>query len=466
MLDSTTVHDRLSSLAERHNVVGASLAVAAGDETATAATGVLNRRTGAPVTADSVFQIGSITKVWTATLAMQLVDEGLLDLDTPIVHYLKDFRVADEEITASVTAAHLLDHTSGISGDFFPDTGRGDDCLERYVREMSGLPASHPLGATMSYCNAGFVLLGRLVEVVRRASWDAVVRERLFAPLGLASAGTLPEEALLWGTAVGHFGTDVTPQWTLPRCAGPSGLVHARALDLLAFARLHLADGVNAAGDRVLSADSAQLMRIPRVEVPEPWTSGSNVGLGWMLYDWGRPVFGHDGVTLGQNAYLRIVPGPEPVAIALLVTGGDAEELYQDLFAELLAEHAGITMPPRLTPAAEPVADDSADIAGRYERASMKFVVDERDSGFVLTARPSGVLATYVGADELECPLIPFAPNTYLAQVPGQPGWSPAVFYRLPDGTRYLHFASQATPRVGGPATEPPSTRSRIASAT
>ena len=201
---------RLTELAAKHHVVGASLAVAVGEQTVTAAAGVLNARTGAPVTAGSVFQIGSITKVWTATLVMRLVDEGLVDLDAPLTGYLPDFRVLDEQITAAVTARHLLDHTSGIGGDFFPDTGRGDDCVARYVAEMSGLGASHPLGATMSYANSGFVVLGRLVEVVSGKSWDTVLRERLFAPLGLEAAGTLPEEALLWGAAAGHFGTEVT----------------------------------------------------------------------------------------------------------------------------------------------------------------------------------------------------------------------------------------------------------------
>ena len=311
----------------------------------TAAAGVLNARTGAPVTADSVFQIGSITKVWTATLVMQLVDEGLVDLDAPLTGYLPDFRVLDEQITSAVTARHLLDHTSGIGGDFFPDTGRGDDCVARYVAEMSGLGASHPLGATMSYANSGFVVLGRLVEVVTGKSWDTVLRERLFAPLGLEAAGTLPEEALLWGAAAGHFGTEVTPQWGLPRAIGPAGLIHARAVDLLAFARLHLADGVTADGQRVLSAEAARAMREPQAAIPEPWTSGSHVGLGWMLSDWGRPVFGHDGQTLGQTAYLQVVPGPVPVAVALLTNSNDSQPLYRELFSELLAEHAGVTVP-------------------------------------------------------------------------------------------------------------------------
>ena len=448
-MNSAELQSRLTELAERHRIPGVVAAIQHGDVIVEAAYGVLDQEFGYPVTADSVFQTGSITKVWTATLVMQLVDEGLIDLDAPLTGYLPDFRVLDEEITAAVTARHLLDHTSGIGGDFFPDTGRGDDCVSRYVTEMSGLGASHPLGATMSYANSGFVLLGRLVEVVTGTSWDTALRERLFAPLGLEAAGTLPEEALLWGAAAGHLGTEVTPQWGLPRAIGPAGLIHARAADLLAFARLHLADGVTADGRRVLSADAAKAMREPQAAIPEPWTSGSHVGLGWMLSDWGRPVFGHDGQTLGQTAYLQVVPGPVPVAVALLTNSNDSQPLQRELFSELLAEHASVTMPASPRPPAVAVAGGPADIAGTYERVLMSYDVAERDGAMVLVARPSGVLALSLGTDRIEAELVPFAPDAYLVQLPGRADWLPVMFYTLRDGTRYLHVGGQAAPRRG-----------------
>ena len=90
-------------------------------------------RPGVAATTDSVFQIGSITKVWTATVVMQLVDEGLLDLDAPVAEVLPELRLADPDVDQEVTIRHLLTHTSGIDGDVFTDTGRGDDCLEKYV---------------------------------------------------------------------------------------------------------------------------------------------------------------------------------------------------------------------------------------------------------------------------------------------------------------------------------------------
>ena len=208
-----TLQDRLADLRERHGVPGASLAVLHDDDVRTAASGILNLDTGVEATTDSLFQIGSITKVWTATLAMQLVDEGLLDLDVPIRTYLPDFRVADEGTSKAVTTRHLLTHTSGIDGDHFADTGRGDDVLERYVASCASLRCVLPLGATMSYCNTGFAILGRIVEVLRGSTWDAALQSHLVEPLELGHTATLPEDVLRFRAAIGHIqppGHDLT----------------------------------------------------------------------------------------------------------------------------------------------------------------------------------------------------------------------------------------------------------------
>src|SRR6266478_1004106 len=98
-----TLQARLDQLAADAGVVGAVVAVQQGDKTVSAATGVTNVRTGQPVTTDTIFQVGSITKVYTATLVMQLVDEGLVDLDQPVASYLPDFTTADKSAAATVT---------------------------------------------------------------------------------------------------------------------------------------------------------------------------------------------------------------------------------------------------------------------------------------------------------------------------------------------------------------------------
>src|SRR5437764_5255618 len=121
--DVERLEQRLRELSAKHRVTGASLAILDGDQSIEAATGVINQETGVEVTSDTLFQIGSITKVFTTTLVMQLVDEGRVDLDAPVKTYLPEFRVADDDATESVTDRQLLDHNSGIDGDFFENTG-------------------------------------------------------------------------------------------------------------------------------------------------------------------------------------------------------------------------------------------------------------------------------------------------------------------------------------------------------
>jgi CubicO group peptidase (beta-lactamase class C family) len=271
-LANTSLQQRLDDLRAKHRVPGASLAVSQGDEIETVASGVLNLDTGVETTSESLFQIGSITKVWTTTVAMQLVDEGLLTLDAPVRTYVPEFRVADEFVSRSVTIRHLLSHSSGIDGDHFADTGRGDDALEKYVLSCAPLRQVHPLGATMSYCNTGFSLLGRVIEVVTGEVWDAAIRARLFEPLGLGHTATLPEEVLRYRAAMGHIeppGQELRTAsvWGLPRTAGPAGGICATSSDVLRFARLHLSAG-EVDRNRIVSAESVQAMQVPQVDVP------------------------------------------------------------------------------------------------------------------------------------------------------------------------------------------------------
>ena len=98
------------------------------------------------VDAETLFQIGSITKTVTGTLALQLVEKGELDLDAPIRRYLPTLRLADDDVAERVTTRHLLTHTGGWYGDYFADPSRGDDALERILPELAELPQLAPLG--------------------------------------------------------------------------------------------------------------------------------------------------------------------------------------------------------------------------------------------------------------------------------------------------------------------------------
>ena len=138
-------------------------------------------------------------------MIMQLIDEGRLSLDTTVLAgAARACGSAPATSAAEVTVRHLLTHTSGIDGDIFTDTGRGDDCVQRYVGLLDRAASVFPPGGAYSYCNSGYVLLGRIIEVLDGRSWDESLRERLCGPLELTQTVTLPEEAILHRAAVGH----------------------------------------------------------------------------------------------------------------------------------------------------------------------------------------------------------------------------------------------------------------------
>lgn len=416
---------RLEELATETAVPGAVLGIWADGEQTIAPYGVLNRGTGVEVTADSVFQVGSITKTWTATLIAQLVAEGKLQLDDAVVKLLPEV-----PIDPRITVRHLLTHQSGIDGDLFTDTGRGDDCLQRYVALLADVDQLFDPGTAYSYCNAGFVLLGRLVEVLDNRSWDESLTQRLIEPLGLEQTMTLPEQAILHRNALGHTADGVPVKtWNLPRSIGPAGLITQSAGDLLRFARLHL--------------DQYAEMRAPQVAFPGASGGVEAIGQAWRLYDWsGRKLFGHDGMTVSQLAFLRI-DREARLAVCLLTNSANAPALFDQLVSEVFTHHVGAAAP--LPP--EPIDGVSAgdEHVGVYERASVRMEVSRRNDQLILTSEATGDRLAFAEEPVVEYELRPTSPadgNHFVVRsAPDQP-WVPVTFTPT-----YLFTWGRVTPR-------------------
>jgi len=411
------------------------------------ATGVLNARTGRATTVDSLFQIGSITKPMTATVVSQLVDEGRIGLDQPVKDLLPGWRLGSDELTDTVTVRHLLNHTSGLDGDVFIDTGRGDDCLARYVAALADVPQMHPVGEIWSYCNTGYSILGRIIEVVTGQTWDAAMRARLFAPLGLTHTVTLPEEALLFDTAVGHMtglpDPRVTDTWMLPRSNGPAGVVTTSVGDLLAFARLHMDDGVAPDGRRVVSETMSRALRRFSVVTPETPRGGDTWGLSFKLFAWG--AFGHDGNTLGQSAFLRVLPDAG-LAVALLTNDDSPQQLAGALFKEVFRELAGVELPGPMPVPDDPPALDIAPWVGEYVRGDTRVRIAGTPEGPTMRVTQIGELAALAHEPEETFRLLPVDDGLCAIIRRGSP--APVWLMRLSNGVRYVHFGSRATRRV------------------
>ena len=456
MLNAANWTARLNELASAAGVPGATLGIWSDGHEILAAHGMLNTTTKVPVTTDSLFQVGSITKIWTATMIMQLVDERLLSLDTTVGAALPGTRLGAGDVGDRVTIRHLLTHTSGIDGDLFTDTGRGDECVERYVGLLAETPSVFGPGAAYSYSNSGYVVLGRIIETLDGQSWDESLRERVTSPLPATRTVTLPEEAIMHRAAVGHrpCGTPVQ-LWGLPRSVGPAALITATAGDLLTFARLHLDGGVTADGKRLLSEASVAAMQAPYAAIPDFSTPGAAIGLGWRLSGWGgRTILGHDGDTVGQSAYLRIDP-EAGVAVCLLTNSAESQTLYRELFNEVFGALTGVTMPapPRPADGSRGViaAGELERYAGRYERVSRRLEVSVRDGQLRMLLTMTGNLAAITGAEPEELILHPAdsSGTRFVLRSADDEPWVPLTFGQFGDGTRYIYMSGRVTPRVG-----------------
>ena len=454
---STWLDANFGRLLHEHEVPGAAIAVLANGEVIDRAAGVLSTATGVEATTDSLFQIGSITKVWTTTLVMQLVDEGRLELDVPVRTYLPDFHIADESAAAAITVRMLLCHTAGFEGDIFTDTGRGDDCVEKYVATLHDLPQLFAPGERFSYNNAGFCVLGRIVEVLRGKAYDDCLAEYLFAPLGLQHAAAGPYEAILHRAAVGHIRPEPdsapvpAPVWCLTRSNAPAGAALAMSpRDLLTFARTHLNGGTAPNGTEVLSAAGVKTMQEIQVQLPKLALMGQAWGLGWEVIQIDGPtVIGHDGGTIGQSAFLRVVP-EAGVAVALLTNGGDPVRTYREVVGHVLRELAGVELPALPTPPENAQPVDASRYVGTYSCDVTDYVVSQDEAGRVwLDETPKGILAE-IGAQPERVELAHYEGDTLIRLEPVQGLYMLMAFVgEDADGNALYVHTGRATRRLG-----------------
>lgn len=451
---------KLAELIAEHGVPGAQLAVLDGDALVEASAGVLSLRTNCPVTPDALFLPGSIGKLYTATLVMMLVDEGALDLDEPIRTYLPDFRVKDAAALEVVTPRHLLSHTSGFDGDHFTDTGRGDDALALYVEGCAELPQIAAPGLIWSYSNSGYSILGRIVEVLNDKVFEDVLRERIFGPLGLEHSVSFADEAIVHPTAVGHDPDPEDPSrlvvstpWGLHRAFGPMGsALVASAGDVLRFVQLHLDGGVSPSGERLLAEATVTDMQREQARLVDD-VLGEAWGLGWILDRWGEVhVIGHDGNSIGQNAFMRVAPA-ERFGFCLQTNVGSALLLYRELASWLFGERFGVGPKGDVEELPDLSVGEPDRYVGRYEREGLQLDVTTNDSRLFATIVPTHEVAQSQNWPPMvDLPLRPTARHdTFLLRVPIADADLPAVFFAPEDpGGRptYLHYGGRAKRRI------------------
>lgn len=393
MSEGTNLESVANEELERWKVPGVAVATWQDGKIERAGFGITSLDTKQPVTADTLFQIGSISKVFTAALIMRLVEEDLLDLDTPIAAYLPELTLADPTAPKTVTLRHLLSHSSGIEGDRFEDLyGMGDDALTRAVAEFNTLKQLTAPGELWTYCNNGFSLAGAVIEKVLGEPFEKSMKERIFQPLGMERAFYFAHQAITYPVAVGHSQkpdqpVEIARNYPLPRYVNPAGGVISTVGDLLKFAAPHLGDG-SVGETRLWSAASVREMQKPQVRAGN---FARAYGIGWAIYDEGDPVvLGHGGSTNGFQAHLALVPARN-FAVAILTNGDKGAKVHGAIEKWALKHHLGVELKDP-----EPIdmpAEGLARFAGRYRTSYSETLVTPQDNGLVAEISVKSVLS-------------------------------------------------------------------------
>jgi CubicO group peptidase (beta-lactamase class C family) len=454
------LQEALDGLCAARGIPGAVCGVVVGDTVTVAASGTANLNTGLPVVRETLFQAGSIGKSYTATVLLQLADDKLVDLDAPLREYLPDLAFADPEVSKTLTSRQVLTHCAGIDGDRLDSDGacgRGDDCLQRYVESLADLPLIAEPGRLWSYCNSGYIVLGRVIEVVTGMTYEQALTTGLLEPLGAEHTLFFPGDMVMHSLAVAHVRqgdgpATVAPKWEMSRAAGPAGAtINTTIDDLLAFAALHLRGGLAADGTRLLTEQSALEMRQPLVPCPEPELLGDHWGLGFFVRTGSGPVVvGHDGNTLGETACLRLIP-ERGAAWALLMNLAGQNWAAMELAQEVFDPWLGTVTPGRPEP--QGVAVEKRErLVGTYESVGASLVVSPDDAGGLdIELRPTE------GAEELpemRGVLLPVAGDRFVLRMPALGDDSPVTFLEADgDGRcRYLHMGARLHRRVSADA--------------
>jgi CubicO group peptidase (beta-lactamase class C family) len=319
-----------------------------------------------PVDADTLFQIGSTTKAFTAAALAILVEEGRLGWDDRVIDHLPGFRMYDPWVTREITIRDLLVHRSGLGpgqGDlmFVPSTtiSRAD-----LVRRIRFLKPKTSFRSAYAYDNVLYAVAGQVIEEVSGQTWEEFVEARVFAPLGMQSAVTndvdrltAPNRALPHGR-IGEL-RGVGPQQlfdeqkvALGANVGPAGAIASGASDIARWLQLQLAAGQLPGSEaRLFTAANAREMWQPVVPVPvtplpPPLADAApqfrGYALGWNVQDYrGHKVIQHGGGTLGFRAIVALLP-EKNVAWAIAMNSED-NEFTIGLHYELLDHYLGLT---------------------------------------------------------------------------------------------------------------------------
>jgi CubicO group peptidase (beta-lactamase class C family) len=348
--DFPAADELMVRLMSEDNVPGAALAlIKDGKIVLEQGYGFRDLETHAPATTATLFNIGSISKSFTALGIAQLADQRRVALDAPVTSYIPEFRLRDSHAARAMTLRQLLSHTSGLPADeqwppLVPPTREG------IVDEFASMPLTAQPGTRFQYCTRCIVLAAYVLEQVTRQSWEAYTRAHIFAPLGMATAAFGPHELATAPDRARPYRHDaVTGELAIPWerlqylvSLAPGGGISANIDDMAHYALLQVSDGT-IAGHRLVSAQMLAELHRPEIAVGDDWTptaSRENLhyALGWFTAEiHGAHVLVHFGANPGYRAVIAVVPATR--AGVVILTNGESNHFISTAMRSLAEQY-------------------------------------------------------------------------------------------------------------------------------
>ena len=274
-----------------------------------------------PVTADTLFPIASLSKAFTALAVMQLVEEGEVNLDTPVVQYMPSLKLNDKR-WLKITPRYLLNHTSGLTDTVYPDMtlDTQPQNLEDLPERLRNVSLSSEPGTEYHYNNTNYQLLALLVEIVSKEEFSKYLEQHIFIPLGMrqtfnvSNTKELNKNNKLVGGHYFLFGQPVEidePEWFID---GPAGIV-SNAKDMANWLILQSTEG-KYKNNQLLSSKGIQEMQTPS-------SSKLSYGMGWNIFkdDDGNKQIQHSGILWTYKSETLLLPEKEYGIVILFNSG-------------------------------------------------------------------------------------------------------------------------------------------------
>jgi CubicO group peptidase (beta-lactamase class C family)/D-alanyl-D-alanine dipeptidase len=383
--------------------------------------GQADPKRGTPATAETVHRVGSVSKLFTDVAVMQLVERGVLDLDSPVERYLPEFRPKNPS-QKPITLRQLMAHRSGLVrespvGHYFDPTGPS---LAETVKSLNATTLVYEPGSRTKYSNAAIATIGYVIERTQGEPFALYVERAVLDPLGLERTGFEPSPAMAKSLAKGRMWTYDGRSFeapTFPLGTSPAGNLYSTAIDLGRFLGVLFAGGAGPGG-RVLEPETIRRMWTPQF-AEEGATRG--FGLGFMIdaLDGHRRV-GHSGAVYGFATDLAALPD-EKLGVAVVVTrdcaNGVARRIADTALRLMLAARAGKDLPAieTTTPVAPSVARR---LEGRYSDGKLTLDLSARQGTLFLMPLSGGSRDEIrrLGGDLIVDGLFAFSPSKMLRE--------------------------------------------------